>query len=52
MLEKSERIMKDNGAKTVASHSVKDAAPVVHPKLNGATTKNERLEVIFVSPGR
>jgi hypothetical protein len=52
MLETSERIMKDNGAKTVASHSVKDAAPVVHPKLNGATTKNERLEVIFVSPGR
>jgi hypothetical protein len=40
------------GAKKVTTHAVLGAQPVVSASLRGAAEKNERLEVVFVVPGR
>jgi len=43
--------LKAAGATRIEARSAGSATPVVPPQRPGASTRNERLEVIFVSPG-
>jgi hypothetical protein len=43
--------LKAAGASRIEARSVGSTTPVVPPDRPGATARNERLEVIFVSPG-
>lgn len=40
------------GAPNISQHSVENAQPVVFPSIKGAAEKNERIEVVFLVPGR
>ncbi len=44
--------LKNSGAAQVTVHSVFAAQPVVSAQLQGAEGRNERIEVVFVTPGR
>lgn len=52
MITAATAALKSAGAREVTSQVVLAAQPVVSPSLRGAAEKNERLEIIFVSPGR
>jgi HEPN domain-containing protein len=43
--------LKAAGASRIEARSAGNSTPVVPPERPGASTRNERLEVIFVSPG-
>jgi len=44
--------LKSAGAPEITVSRVGNAQPLVSPRLRGGAAKNERVEVIFVSPGR
>lgn len=52
MLAAANTALTNGGAKVASSDQVLGAQPVVAASLRGAAEKNERLEVIFVNPGR
>src|SRR5690606_23884177 len=52
MIEAASGALKSAGASDVTSQVVLAAQPVVSPSISGASQKNERIEVVFVSPGR
>src|SRR5690606_35663718 len=44
--------LESGGASKLTVKDVQDAQPVVSSRLQGSAEKNERIEVIFVTPGR
>jgi hypothetical protein len=43
--------LKHSGASRIESKSAGNTSPVVPPERTGAAARNERLEIVFVSPG-
>jgi hypothetical protein len=43
-------LLRSKGAPAVEGHNVGDAQPVAQPKRPGASERNERIEIVFVSP--
>lgn len=52
MGEAARAALTESGAKDVRVESVSDAQPLVHSRVRGADEKNERIEIVFVVPGR
>lgn len=52
MADLAQKILTSTGAPNVNQLSVDNAQPVVFPSIKGAAEKNERIEVVFVVPGR
>lgn len=52
MVEKATVALATTGAKVASTDRVLGAQPVVATNLQGSAEKNERLEVVFVVPGR
>jgi len=50
--QKAEAALKNAGATPVTVQNVDDAQPLVSKRVNGAEKKNQRVEVVFVTPGR
>jgi hypothetical protein len=48
----AETALKEGGAPQVTVQTVDDAQPLVSDRVQGAKKKNERVEVVFVTPGR
>ncbi len=52
MLAAARKALEDSGARPHSTQSILGAQPVVSSSLRGADEKNERLEIVFVVPGR
>lgn len=52
MLEKATLALSSHGASVASSDRVLGAQPLVATNLQGAAAKNERLEIVFIVPGR
>jgi|GEM_PF-695660 len=50
--EATEAALLSFGAKSISLYSVENAQPVVSTRVRGAAERNERVEIIFVAPGR
>lgn len=50
--EAAKEALLEAGAPTVRVESVENAQPVVSTRVRGADEKNERVEIVFVTPGR